>query len=100
MQQHLLDTFTEFTPGAASPYKVTFQLKDKILSYIVLMKLHLNNYSMDPAEVIGDLKCSTTKLCSIARECGARVETKRQDGGSKKKIVLALPLMFPTRTRV
>jgi A49-like RNA polymerase I associated factor len=95
--QYLQTTFAQEQEGGA--YKPTAQLKDKLLSYILVLKMHLNSFSIDPQEIAGDFNMSITKMCLIAKELGARIDTKKAEGQTKKKIFLALPLVFPTRTR-
>lgn len=98
--QYLLDTFTEMTKISSGPhYKITPPMKDKILSYILCLKLRINNFALDPHGIASDLGLSVTKVCKNAKEIGARVESKRDEGVSKKKILLVLPIVFPTRNR-
>jgi hypothetical protein len=94
--EYFVDTFTEFSPTGR---KITPMLKDKILSYILCLKLHLNNYMLVPQEFCGDFGISSTKICKIARELGTRVESRKDETGSFKIIRLVLPLVFPTKHR-
>nr|KAJ3421555.1 DNA-directed RNA polymerase I subunit rpa49 [Polyrhizophydium stewartii] len=82
--------------------RVSNKLKDKLLAYIVALCLHLNNFSVNLNQIASDLSLPMTKVVSVAREMGCRVETyKSSDGGQfgEKRAVLALPLVFSQRRR-
>lgn len=101
---HIRATFCDVSKQQV--FKITPQLKDKLLSYILAASLLLNSMSIDPAQIGNDLAISGTKyintnirIVKVARELGCRVESVKRDGIPGKRVYLAMPLVFPTRTR-
>lgn len=79
--------------------RMSAKSKDRLLGYIIAFCLNLNSFNLDTMALSTDLGITGTKLNSVAKELGCRVETSRKSGVISKKIVLALPLVFPLMTR-
>ncbi|KAJ3174084.1 DNA-directed RNA polymerase I subunit rpa49 [Geranomyces variabilis] len=93
--------FTEFQEdNGRTKYRVSPKLKDKMLAYILALKLTLNEFKLDVNHISSDMGIPITRLVKVARELGCRVDNKRdEEGTARKKVVLTVPLTFPTRTR-
>ncbi|KAI8925772.1 RNA polymerase I associated factor, A49-like protein [Entophlyctis helioformis] len=108
---HLLRMFCEWQEDEQTGKqrrRITSKLKDKLLAYILVACLILNNFSVDLEQIAADLSLVPSKVVKVARELGCRVEVGRNAdhdpahsaaSGSSKRAVLALPLVFPMRRR-
>ncbi|KAI8907386.1 RNA polymerase I associated factor, A49-like protein [Gorgonomyces haynaldii] len=100
---HLYAQFIEASTkdDGTTQYRATPQLKDKLLGYIIAFCLNLNNFILDPSQIATELKLSSTKIIKVAKELGCRTERYRpaEGGMQSTRIVLTLPLVFPTRNR-
>ncbi|KAI8906570.1 hypothetical protein PhCBS80983_g05832 [Powellomyces hirtus] len=97
----LMDRFTEFQEDdGRKKFRMAPKLKDKLLAYILAIALTVNEYRLDINHMSSDMNIGVTKMTKVARELGCRVDSKRdEDGPQRKKVVLVVPLTFPTRTR-
>ncbi|KAJ3037097.1 DNA-directed RNA polymerase I subunit rpa49 [Rhizophlyctis rosea] len=95
---NLKSRFTEFREDKGRmKYRMSPRLKDKLLAYILVLGLILDNSSFDVSQVADDLKISITKVAGVAKEVGCNVEAVNGEGvgSGRKKAVLTVPLKFP-----
>ncbi|KAH6569679.1 hypothetical protein BASA50_002125 [Batrachochytrium salamandrivorans] len=102
--EHVLSQFSEWQEDGSGKRRlcVSLKLKDKLLAYILVLCLHLNNFTINTAQIAYDLSISIGKIVSICKELGCRIETVRPAGSGKsgeKHAVLSLPLTFSLRRR-
>ncbi|KAJ2350422.1 DNA-directed RNA polymerase I subunit rpa49 [Coemansia erecta] len=108
----LFDKFAECVAGTVNPdgspvYKMTPATENKLVCYISVLMLSLNNWVLYPAELAGDLGIPGKKAekflagvgCKLevvsAAEVAAQTMNKRTASRSGKKAVLQAPIKFP-----
>ncbi|KAI8854661.1 RNA polymerase I associated factor, A49-like protein [Chytridium lagenaria] len=74
------------------------RVHDKLMAYILALALKIEGYKMDVNGMAAVLGVPVTKVGSMCRELGCRVESVKADGGTERKAVLSVPLKFPTRS--
>ena len=77
------------------------RMKDKLLSYILVLCLILNEYSFGITQIATDLKESQTKISAVARELGCKIGALKGEGDVKgfKTASLTVPLKFPEQRK-
>uniref|UniRef100_K3WFG6 DNA-directed RNA polymerase I subunit RPA49 n=1 Tax=Globisporangium ultimum (strain ATCC 200006 / CBS 805.95 / DAOM BR144) TaxID=431595 RepID=K3WFG6_GLOUD len=111
--RHLLKLFTE-SAQSDNGYMTYLQpktLKDKLILYMIVVAISVNNFSLDLTEIMADLKKSAATLTTYCRQLGCTVDKAKAENAvygasslaSKNKqvfrAVLALPLQFPQPKR-
>lgn len=75
-------------------------LKDKLLLCVCVLALGLENYSLDPKLLAGDVGTSVQKLKDLLKELGCVPKIVKENGEkSKRLMVLQVPLKFPARRK-
>lgn len=98
-KRKLLDTFTLVGKGERGTVTRTFpyRLKDKVLAYLLVVALVLEDYKLDLAAVQPDGKASLQRLVTVGQALGCRVGSCR--GSRGKYLELGLPLQEPPRPK-
>ncbi|KAJ2172064.1 DNA-directed RNA polymerase I subunit rpa49 [Coemansia sp. RSA 551] len=108
----LFDKFAECVAGTVNPdgspmYKKTPATENKLVCYMSVLMLSLNNWVLYPAELAGDLGIPGKKAEKFLASVGCKLETvtaaevaaqtlnKRTASRSGKKAVLKGPIKFP-----
>ncbi|KAJ2719543.1 DNA-directed RNA polymerase I subunit rpa49 [Coemansia sp. Benny D115] len=109
----IFDSFVDCVAGAVNPdgspvFTKTTALSNKLICYISVLMLSLNNWVVYPTEMGADLSMSNKKAESYLRNVGCKMEpasaeevkmntfSKRVKVTSLKKAVLKAPIEFPT----
>eukprot|EP00127_Corallochytrium_limacisporum_P000446 Clim_evm2s13 gene=Clim_evmTU2s13 len=107
---HLTETFTILDSSRQPPQRiVTDALRNRLLCYIFVVSMMVNDYVVEPTPLVKDLQISLQRVRTIAKAVSARisyridpraVSTKR-DGTPKRQLVfkLSVPLTFPAAKR-
>ncbi|KAJ3049825.1 DNA-directed RNA polymerase I subunit rpa49 [Rhizophlyctis rosea] len=82
-------------------YRMSPRMKDKLLSYILVLCLILNEYSLGITQLAADLKEPQTKIMAVARELGCKIGAMKGEGDVKgfKTASLVVPLKFPEQRK-
>ena len=80
-------------------YRRTDKSKDKLLIYLVIVALILNNFVLDVGQLALDMKLTVASLSQKIKETGARITSKKLEGKTVKTAQLVLPLQFPQRSK-
>ncbi|RUS34480.1 LOW QUALITY PROTEIN: A49-like RNA polymerase I associated factor-domain-containing protein, partial [Jimgerdemannia flammicorona] len=100
------DRFTEVVGGPGGKHKWTPVNKDRLLCYIFLLSLMIDQYSTDPAVLATDLSLKMTRTTELFKTLGCKVEslnpTQRaqldlttSEAKKMKRATLLAPLTFP-----
>ncbi|OQS03428.1 hypothetical protein THRCLA_04263 [Thraustotheca clavata] len=107
----ILDTFTECVVNdhGRTSYSQSKVLKDKLMLYMLVVAMTVNNFSLDLTALASDLKRASSNLAQYARQVGCRTDSIKAESGLYQKssaikdkksmairAVLSLPLVFPT----
>eukprot|EP00602_Paraphysomonas_sp_CaronLab_P006161 CAMPEP_0185021998 /NCGR_PEP_ID=MMETSP1103-20130426/4715_1 /TAXON_ID=36769 /ORGANISM="Paraphysomonas bandaiensis, Strain Caron Lab Isolate" /LENGTH=337 /DNA_ID=CAMNT_0027553851 /DNA_START=109 /DNA_END=1122 /DNA_ORIENTATION=- len=97
--RHITDAFAVHKKtNGKSAFVGTKALADKVLMHTMVLGLHLSDSNLDISRLSEDLKITTPRLNTIAREIGCAVN-KRSDasfsGGTAYDAHIVLPLKFP-----
>lgn len=99
--QRISDTYTVkgTTPdGKKEIRSVPSRLKDKLAVNILLLVLHIDEFSSCLTDIQKDLKIGVQKLSNTLKALGCIVSTKKADDGTKSMTaVLTLPPTFPKK---
>ncbi|XP_077984493.1 DNA-directed RNA polymerase I subunit RPA49-like [Glandiceps talaboti] len=103
----LLKTFTvtSIAPSTNKPLRLRPpRLRDKLLSYIILISLHIDEFELHLNQLHSDLKIGLQKILSHVRNIGCKITTKKSLRGSEEGIqriaTLPLPLKLPDKPKM
>ncbi|XP_067933737.1 DNA-directed RNA polymerase I subunit RPA49-like [Watersipora subatra] len=74
------------------------RIKDKIFVIIILLGLHLENYTLATNQLLSTVKVGTKKLTSISKAMGCKVRVNKMGRTPEIVVTLAAPLTFPVPT--
>lgn len=77
--------------------RISGVIKDKILSYSIILAWHLNAFSFDIQMLADGFAISERTLSSIVRALGGKIKVDVQEGMKRTIAVLELPLSFPRK---
>nr|XP_039263873.1 DNA-directed RNA polymerase I subunit RPA49-like isoform X1 [Styela clava] len=72
-------------------------VKDKILSYSIVLPWHLNSFSFDIQMLADGFGISERTLSLIVRALGGKIKVDMQEGMKRTIAILQLPLVFPNK---
>ncbi|KAI7860069.1 RNA polymerase I associated factor, A49-like protein [Circinella umbellata] len=76
-------------------------MNDKILCYMLVLCLSVADYQLNPDILAKDLSLKSTKVATVLRNLGCKVDTikSKTHGSTTKKASLIVPLKFPEISR-
>lgn len=101
IESRLMDLFTELHPGkkdGSTRRKMPQFKKDKLVSYICALCLHIDSFNCNPGNLAKDLKLTATKLLDFFKQLGCKIESKSRINSEKYARLIA-PVQFPKAPR-
>ncbi|CAH1778279.1 unnamed protein product [Owenia fusiformis] len=99
---HLYEMFTLSTEdhNGKKTRTIPLKLKDKIVCYIIVLALHIEQFHLGLAEIMKDVKLSVNKCIQHCRALGCKVNSKKGDKTTQSYyLTLPVPLTFPTMAK-
>ena len=92
VQERFLEEFTEVEEGESTQRRmISSKNKDKLISYILVLSLFVEDFQLDPSLITADLQENTTKINDHLRALGCEM-TNTKEG---RQAALKAPLKFP-----
>ena len=98
--QGLLDKFGAKQEGdseAATVWRVTKSLMDKLALHLLILALKLSQYKLSTVSLSKDLQMPPASIANLLRQVGCKVVAEKTNGGHIA--TLEAPLVFPGRRR-
>ncbi|KAJ3283077.1 DNA-directed RNA polymerase I subunit rpa49 [Borealophlyctis nickersoniae] len=101
--ENMRGRFTEFKEDrGVMKYRLPARLRDKVLSYALVLCLLVNDCRFDVTHIASDLSIPATRVTKIAKELACKVEAvPKTEGGTQgmKRAKLVVPVVFPEKRR-
>lgn len=103
VSKHLLNSFTQtsIAPNGRKSRVCPARLKDKLISYILVLCLFIDEYEVEYTPLLQDLTLTSLRMQTYFRNLGCKVKVKKGAAGEgdARLAELAIPLTFPDPTK-